>query len=174
MATTKRGQTIKMTTTGVVKKGRIKVFSIEFVNTTANHTATFSTYSSGDLHKFVKGAVITSVATGVVTATGSFITTNITSGDVVEINYASDKNAEVSFLATRDTDNQATASPVGDLTDETTSVWDFTTYTPAQELIITADATVGVNPVVTFLGGRWFNNLVLSQISAGTVYINLE
>jgi len=174
MATTKRGQTIKMTTTGVVKKGRIKVYSIEFVNTTANHTATFSTYSSGDKHKKVCGAVITSVATGVVTSTGSFVAGNITSGDVVEIDYASDKNANVSFLATRDSDNQATASPVGDLTDETTSVWDFTTYTPAQEIIITADASTGVNPTVFDAGGRWFNNLVLSQISAGTVYIHFE
>jgi hypothetical protein len=174
MATTKRGHTIKMTTTGLVKKGRIKVQSIEFVNTTANHTATFSTYSSGDLHKRVSGAVITSVASGVVTATGYFLAANITTGDVVEIDYASDKNANVAFLATRDTDNQATASPIGDLTDETTSVWDFTTYTPAQEFIITADASVGVNPTVFYPDGRWFDGLVLSQISAGTVYIHFE
>jgi hypothetical protein len=174
MATTKRGQTIKMTTTGVVKKGRIKVYAIEFVNTTANHTATFGTYSSGDKHKKVFGAVITSVASGVVTATGAFVAANITTGDVVEINYASDKNANVSFLATRDGDNQATASPIGDLTDETTSVWDFTTYTPAQELIITASADTGVNPTTTFIGGRWFNNLVLTQLSAGTVYVYYE
>jgi hypothetical protein len=163
-----------MTTTGVVKKGRIKVQSIEFVNTTANHTATFSTYSSGDKHKQVCGAVITSVSTGVVTATGSFTTANITTGDVVEIDYASDKNANVSFLATRDNDNQVTASPVSDLTDETTSVWDFTTYTPSQEFIITADASTGINPTVFYADGRWFNNLVLSQLSAGTVYIHFE
>ena len=175
MATTRRGYTIKMTTTGLVKKGRIKVQSIEFVNTTANHTATFSTYTSGDLHKRVHGAVITSVATGVVTASGTpFATTNITTGDVVEIDYASDKNPNVAFLATRDGDTQITASPVGDLTDETTSVWDFTTYTPAQEFIITADASVGINPTVFYADGRWFDNLVLSQISAGTVYVHFE
>ncbi len=174
MATTKRGHTIKMTTTGLVKKGKIHVRSIDFVNTTANHTATFSTYTSGDKHKKVCGAVITSVATGVVTATGAFTTTNITTGDVVEIDYASDKNAGVAFLATRDSDNQATASPVGDLTDETTSVWDFTTYTPAQEFIITADASTGINPVTFYAEGRWFDNLVLSQISAGTVYIHFD
>jgi len=174
MATTKRGHTIKMTTTGVVKKGRIKVQSIEFVNTTANHTATFSTYSSGDKHKKVCGAVITSVSTGVIAATGAFLAANITTGDVVEIDYASDKNANVAFLATRDGDDQATASPVGDLTDETTSVWDFTTYTPAQEFIITADASVGINPTVFYADGRWFDNLCLSQLSAGTVYIHFE
>jgi len=178
MATTKRGHTIKMTTTGLVKKGKIKVSSIEFVNTTANHTATFSSYSSGDksadFHNRVGNAVITSVATGVVTATGSFLAANITSGDVVEIEYASDKNAGVAFLATRDNDNQATASPVGDLTDETTSVWTFSTYTPAQEFIITADATTGINPTVFYADGRWFDNLVLSQISAGAVYIHFE
>jgi hypothetical protein len=175
MATTKRGHTIKMTTTGLVKKGRIKVQSIEFVNTTANHTATFSTYSSGDLHKRVSGAVITSVASGVVTATGYFVAGNVTAGDVLEIDYASDKNPNVAFLVgSRDTDHQITASPTGDLTDETTSVWDFTTYTPAQEFIITADASVGINPTVFYAGGRWFNNLVLSQISAGTVYIHFE
>lgn len=178
MATTKRGHTIKMTTTGLVKKGKIKVQSIEFVNAAANQTATFSTYSSGhasaDFHKYVPNATITSVATGVVTATGAFTTTNITTGDVVEIEYASDKNANVAFLATRDTDNQATASPVGDLTDETTSVWDFATYTPAQEFIITADASIGINPTVFYAGSRWFNNLCLSQLSAGTVYIHFE
>ena len=174
MATTRRGHTIKMTTTGLVKKGKIKVQSIEFVNTTANHTATFSTYSSGDLHKRVGNAVITSVASGVVTATGSFVAGNITTGDVVEIEYASDKNANVAFLATRDGDNQATASPIGDLTDETTSVWTFATYTPAQEFIITADASTGINPTVFYAEGRWFDNLVLSQISAGTVYIHFE
>jgi hypothetical protein len=173
MATTKRGNRIKMTTTGVVKKGKIKVYSIEFVNTTANHTATFGTYSSRDKHKQVCGAVITSVATGVVTATGSFLAANITSGDVVEIDYASDKNPGVSFLATRDNDNQATASPVGDLTDETTSVWDFTTYTPVECLIITADASTGVNPTVVY-PCQFYDNLVLTQLSAGTVYINYE
>lgn len=176
MATTKRGHTIKMTTTGLVKKGKIKILAVEVVPNAAGDTATFSTYTSGDKHTKVCGAVITSVATGVVTATGYFVAGNITTGDVVEIDYASDKNAGVAFLATRDTDNQATASPVGDLTDETTSVWDFTTYTPAQEFVVTCDSTTGVtSPQITYFDGRWFDNLVLSALStSAVVYIHYE
>jgi hypothetical protein len=177
MATTKQGQTIKMTTTGVVKKGRIKVQSIDFVNTTANHTATFSTYSSGpdsaEKDATVR-AVIASVATGVVTATGYFTATNVDTGDVIEVDYGSDKNQGVAFLATRDSDDQVTASPVGDLTDETTSVWVFSSYTPVQEFVITADASTGVNPVTFYPDGRWFSNLTLTQLSAGTIYVHYE
>jgi hypothetical protein len=176
MATTKRGQTIKMTTTGVVKKGRIKVMAIELVPNAAGDTATFGTYFSGDKDSSVRGAVITSVASGVVTSTGNFTSTNIDTGDVVEIVYASDKNSNVSFLATRDNDNQITASPIEDLTDETTSVWDFDVYTPSQELIVTCDATTGADtPQTTYLNGRWFNNLTLTALStSAVVYIYFE
>jgi len=176
MATTKRGQTIKMTTAGLVKKGRIKVDSIELVPNAAGDTATFGTYFSSDKDSTVCNATITSVATGVVTSTGTFTATNIDTGDVVEIFYASDKNANVAFLATRDSDDQITASPVGDLTDETTSVWSFNVYTPTQEFVVTCDKTTDSKvPTVMYFGGRWFNNLVLTALSTSAVaYIHFS
>jgi hypothetical protein len=176
MAKTHYGKTIAMDAIGIVKPDRLKISTIELVPNAAGDTATFKCWYDSGLHSTAcKEAVV--VSSGVVTVhpNDMFTAGKVTASDVIyftEADLAANQGV-IALVSARGGDDNITVGPTTSLTDDAAGIYSWKIYTPVQELIITADGTTGAkSPTSTWLNGRWFNNLVLTQLSTSAkVYI---
>jgi len=177
MANIITGQTWTLDTLGIIKDGPVVIQRVVFNPAAAGNICRFNFYN--------KSEAVTSAAqvnfTGTITDTKTLTTTDgiatgIAAGDIFDIKASTGAAANVGRrLVESITSNDAITIVEDNWTNEAAKSYSYDAYTGQLAIYLPAGAS-DASPVTISWGdkGKFFPNLVLTVLSAGTCYIYLK
>jgi len=175
MANTFNGNLWILDTVDVISTSPVTIKKIVLVPNAASDVATFSCWSEQSTPELaVYTATVTASGANTLASTGNFTTANVDPLDVLTITKSSTGNNLGSFIILTNADNNTVTVTAGDLTNETSKIYDYTVHTPYTQAYIKAPGTEVMSTELDFGHGREFKNLVLSTLSTSAkVYVYL-